>query len=145
MIIYTYSSINPYQDISVSGVEQFGKIQLILSILLLVFCILINTINLLRIARRTYRVRHDSTGNHRRNSRISEGRPLIEDEESTDIIEITEVKPLEADTQLFRHAVLVTLLTIDAIVVSLVCPYIKRISDFSVIVCIGFIMVNIIT
>ncbi len=75
MIIYCFSLIDQSKEISILGVEKFGKIQLILSIVLLVLCILINSINLLRIARRTYRLKHD---NHP-NSEMIEGRPLIDD------------------------------------------------------------------
>jgi len=78
VIIYVFSSIiDQSKDISTLGAEKFGKIQIILSIFLLVLCILINSINLLRIARRTYRLKHD---NHS-NSGIIEGRPLIDDNE----------------------------------------------------------------
>jgi hypothetical protein len=144
MIIYVYSLVNPLKEISITGVEKFGKMQIILSIFVLVLCILINTINLLRIARRTYQVRHDSTENHHRNSEAIEGRPLIEDEEETNMTEIAEVHPVEPDSQLFRHAILVALLTLDAIVVSNFLIY-KRSFKFYEIVCVGFIMVIIST
>jgi predicted permease len=73
LIIYFCSSISQSKEISILGAEKFGKIQIILSIVLLGLCILINTINLLRIARRTYRLRH--------NPRLNEGRSLINDDE----------------------------------------------------------------
>jgi hypothetical protein len=131
LIIYFFSS-DQSKEILVLGAEKFGKIQIILSIVLLGLCILINTINLLRMARRTYRLQHD---NHV-NSETTEGRPLINDDEEEIeeiqstlgnfcdfglfkiVIEILEIRPLEADTQLFRHGILVALLTIDAVIVS---------------------------
>jgi cell division protein FtsL len=83
LIIYFFSSINQSKEISILGVEKFGKIQIILSIFLLVLCILINTINLLRITRQTYQLKHD---NHV-NSHIIEGQPLINDDEE-EVIEL---------------------------------------------------------
>jgi hypothetical protein len=157
MIIYFYSSINQWKEISILGAEKFGKIQIILSIVLLGLCILINTINLLRIGRRTYRSRN--------NARINEGRPLIDgdgndDEEeqqheesivqstpqgnSLDFIllkieiQFSEIQPFEGDTQLFRHGILVVLLTIDAVIVSL---SIESINHLCLIVSLRFIMV----
>ena len=74
MIIYLVSSSKESKEVSILGAEKFGRIQIILSIILLTFGILINTINLLRIARRTYRLKHKKQSN-------IEGRPLIDDEE----------------------------------------------------------------
>ena len=53
---------------------------MILSIVLLGLCILINSINLLRIARRTYRLKHKKQSN----SQTTEGRPLMDEEERDD-------------------------------------------------------------
>lgn len=77
MIIYLHSSSKESKEISILGAEKFGRIQIILSIILLTFCILINTINLLRIARRTYRLKHKKQSN----VGMIEGRPLMDDEE----------------------------------------------------------------
>ncbi len=121
LIIYFYSSIKQSKEISIIGIEKFGKFQIILSISLLCLCILINTINLLRIARRTYRLKHD---NHS-NSGIIEGEPLIYNEEDETVMKSIpqEIKPLETDTQLFRHGILIALLTIDAVIVCLFVKY----------------------
>ncbi|CAF4066751.1 unnamed protein product [Rotaria sp. Silwood2] len=123
LIILFYSSNDRSKEVSILETEKFGKIQIILSIVLLVLCILINTISLLRIARRTFRLKHDPTENRSHsnidhsNSGTNEIRPLMDDDEQTDIQPIpAEIKPLEADTQLFRHGILVALLTIDAII-----------------------------
>lgn len=89
-IIYFFSSIDPSKEITILGVEKFGKIQIILSMFLLILCILINTINLLRIARRTYRLKHNGQINSDVNEeQISGGierRPLMNsDEEEIDV------------------------------------------------------------
>ncbi|CAF0988230.1 unnamed protein product [Rotaria sp. Silwood1] len=125
LIILFCSSSDRSKEASILETEKFGKIQIILSTVLLVICILINTISLLRIARRTFRLKHDSINNRSHNnidhsnSGTNEIRPLIDDDdEQTDIRPIipAEIKPSEADTQLFRHGILVALLTIDAII-----------------------------
>ncbi|CAF3775579.1 unnamed protein product [Rotaria sordida] len=124
LIIYFFSSIDRSKEISTLEIEKFGKIQIILSTVLLILCILINITSLLRIARRTYRLKHDSIENrshnniNHSNSGINEIRPLMDDDdEQVEIQPIPiEIKPFEADTQLFRHAILVALLTIDAII-----------------------------
>lgn len=102
MIIYLYSLNRDFKEISS---VKFGRIQIILSMILLTMGILINTINLLRIARRTYRLKH-------RKQSTSVGRPLIDEEERNE----DPIIPSN-DHQLFRHGILVVLLTIDAIIV----------------------------
>ena len=54
------------------------------------------------------------------------------------------MNPPEGDTQLFRHGILVVLLTIDAVIVSLSLSQIS-INRLCFIVCLRFIMVIIIT
>ncbi|UJR20961.1 hypothetical protein I4U23_024067 [Adineta vaga] len=124
LVIYFCSLANQQsKDIpELLGAGKLGKLQIILSILLLVLCILINTISLLRIARRTYRLRHDLT-DHRSdqndsNSGTNEVRPLMDDNDEEIEAPFTpkENNSLEGDTQLFRHAILVALLTIDAVI-----------------------------
>jgi hypothetical protein len=83
LAIYLHSSIDRSKDPAI-GIEKFGKIQIILSIILLVVCISINCVSLLRIARRTYRLRHDSDADRRSSSGSNEGRPLIDGEEEID-------------------------------------------------------------
>ena len=136
LTIYFHSSIDRSKVDPTVGVEKFGKIQIILSITLLVVCISINSISLLRIARRTYRLRHDSNVDRRSSSGSNEGRPLIDGEEEIEIptragslaslsipytrhVIVQEIRPLEEDSQLLRHGILVTFLTIDAFVVYL--------------------------
>ncbi|CAF0998033.1 unnamed protein product [Adineta steineri] len=118
LIIYFSALFGPTEEISLLGVEKLGKIQVILSILLLAFCTLINTISLLRIARRTYRLRHDSTDSHSHNNHSdfvrNEVQPLMVDEDDQTFI--PPFIPDEGDKQLFRHAILVALLTIDAVI-----------------------------
>lgn len=99
LIIYIYSTVDQSKEISTLGSEKFGKIQIILSICLLFLCILINSISLLRIARRSYRVKHDSTDNRslghttQSNSRNHEVRPLIDGtEEQIDV----DIEPIHA-------------------------------------------------
>jgi hypothetical protein len=88
LIIYFYSSIDRSKEEPILGAEKFGKIQIILSIILLVLCIIINSISLLRMARRTYRLRHDlnehRVDNTDNTSIINEVQPLI-DGDQTDI------------------------------------------------------------
>ena len=85
LAIYFHSSIDRSKEDPTIGVEKFGKIQIILSIALLVVCISINSISLLRIARRTHRLRHDSNVDRRSSSGSNEGRPLIDGEEEIEI------------------------------------------------------------
>lgn len=89
LIIYFYSLLDERKEIQILGIEKFGKMQIILSVLLLVLCILINTISLLRITRRGYRLRHDLEDNRsyntNANSGINEVRPLIDDDEQIDV------------------------------------------------------------
>ncbi len=86
LIVYFHSLLNQPKEISILGVERFGKVQLILSIFLLALCILINTISLLRITRRTYQLRHDSVENNNSKSGINEIiQPLIDDDEQEDL------------------------------------------------------------
>ncbi|CAF0842616.1 unnamed protein product [Adineta ricciae] len=144
LIIYFCSLIyQPEENPELIGAGKLGKLQIILSILLLNVCVLINTISLLRIARRTYQLRHD-LADHRpetsndSNSIMSEAQTLIDDndeEMDTPFIsrgiffclshriflhivfeEPEEVKFVEGDAQLFRHGILIALLTIDAVI-----------------------------
>ena len=79
LMIYFLSS----NEIFVIGAKRFGRVQIILTIVLLALCILINTINLLRIVRRTYRLRR----NTRSNSEVIEERPLTVNEEGGEIVD----------------------------------------------------------
>lgn len=81
LTIYFFSPESSSQDPLNIGAEKFGKVQVILSIILLGLCILINSISLLRIARRAYRLRHTSHDNQRTNPRSQEGQRLIDEEE----------------------------------------------------------------
>ncbi|CAF4515639.1 unnamed protein product [Rotaria socialis] len=126
LIIYFYSCVDQSKEKTILESEKFGKIQIILSIFLLSLCTIINTISLLRIVRRTYRLKSDSIENQsfnhttHSNSDNHEISPLIDDdnpEQKTEIQQIPiDIKPLEGDHQLFRHGILVALLTIDAII-----------------------------
>lgn len=146
LIIFFSSSVDRSKEVSILRTEKFGRIQVIFSIVLLAGCALINTICLLRMARRTYRLKHDSVescsydSTNKSHSVGSDIRPLINDDDDSD--EHTQIHPnrtgdivvgkfvkksysnslenklLEGDAQLFRHAILVALLTIDAIIVS---------------------------
>lgn len=148
LVIYFCTVVKQSKEVpELLGAGKLSKLQIILSILLLVLCILINTISLLRIARRSFRLRHDvmdhRSVNNDSNSGINEVRSLIDnDEDDNDDEEVnrpftpkgsflslflfnfllnsnlTETKPLEGDSQLFRHAILIALLTIDAVIVS---------------------------
>lgn len=84
-IIYFGSSADESREITILGVEKFGKIQIIFSMILLNLCILINIINLLRMARRTYRLNHrdhlNSSNNEEQPSRTIERRPLMNSDE----------------------------------------------------------------
>lgn len=136
LAIYFGSSMFSRTEQTTIGAEKFGKVQIILSIILLAQCILINSICLLRIARRTYRLRHDANESRRSsNSETHEERRLINEEElespistpiqlgsfvnkvfSANVNFPVETHPIENDTQLFRHGILVTFLNIDAFV-----------------------------
>lgn len=93
--------MKPSKDISILGAEKFGRLQMILSIGLLSLCILINTINLLRIARRTYRLKHKKLSN----SRTTEGRPLINEEEGEEEDAITPSSPSGIDSILINEMI----------------------------------------
>ncbi|CAF0876977.1 unnamed protein product [Didymodactylos carnosus] len=67
-------------------IEKFGKIQVILSIIVLLISILLSIYCLVRLARRTYRLKHDE--NHRRSSHsdttlTNESRPLIDTDDNS--------------------------------------------------------------
>ncbi|UJR28564.1 hypothetical protein I4U23_009797 [Adineta vaga] len=123
LAIYLISTISTKNEDSTAGLRKIETMQYSAAIVLLALCIIISTISLLLIARRTYQSKRNSEQNRRTNSLSEEIRPLMETEnEDNDSHHAsinsasTEVTSVEADTQLFRHAVLVGLLNINAFV-----------------------------
>ena len=136
--IYFGSTVDRTKEQPTIGAEKFGKIQLILSIILLGTCILINCVSLLRIARRTYRLKQNTMHDRQSIDVSNEGRPLMIDEDGDasptlpgsffhitrqiyptlhSLISLEPKATAESDTQLFRHGILVTFLTVDAFIV----------------------------
>ena len=74
--------------------QNFRKTQIILSIILLSICILINTVNLLRIARQSYRLKHDLNETRHVNPAINEVRPLMDDDDEEEEPTDTQSIPL---------------------------------------------------
>ena len=62
MIIYFASSMDRSKETPMLSTEKFGTIQIITSILVLALCVIISTFNLLRIVRRTYKVKRPERG-----------------------------------------------------------------------------------
>ncbi|CAF3574612.1 unnamed protein product [Adineta steineri] len=121
-VIYIESTIMTKNEDSKSRLRKIDTVQYSAAIVLLAICIITISTNLLRIARRTYQLKHDANESDSTSLNSNEIRPLI-DEESEDIqrqlsINSTSsnITPLEADTQLFRHAVLVGLLCTNAFI-----------------------------
>ena len=124
--------------------QEITTLQYSAAIVLLALCIIISSTNLIRIIRRMYQLKRDSKEQQRTSSISRENEPLIEhndDGDSTEhlnqisinsavsgklfltakctiVIFLVETLALEIDTQLFRHAILVGLLNINAFVVS---------------------------
>ncbi|CAF1241236.1 unnamed protein product [Rotaria sordida] len=121
-IIFFRSTIDRSKGEPPLDTQKFGETQVIASICLLAVCVVLTSTNLLRIARRTYRLKQ----NARENFTITESRPLINDEHEYDQSQSTQQsvsmdisvdqRPLEVHAQLLRHAVLVGLLNINAFV-----------------------------
>lgn len=155
LIIYFGSSINKTKEMPMLTTEKFGKIQVITSILVLVLCVIVSTFNLIRVVRRTVRLKLPTGENGWVVLFETEDRHLInseEDEESSreqitmnraytgnlqDPINYTtprtsfhlEMRTMKKDAQLFRHNLLVAFLTIDAFIVSHRTPTMDNITD----------------
>ncbi len=77
------------KDDSMVGHGSFATIQTSIAILLLGLCLLINSANLLRIARRTYRLTHDAHETRRISFTSGEIRPLINYDSDTQQSQVT--------------------------------------------------------
>ena len=84
LIVYFHSSIDGSKPASTLAVDKFGKIQIVLSIVVLFACTSINSLCLLRIARQTYRQKPADQTNRRASSESNEIRPLIDDNDGDD-------------------------------------------------------------
>ena len=144
LIIYFGSSINKSKEMPMLTTEKFGKIQGITSILVLALCVVVSTFNLVRVVRRTIRLKLPTRETGWVVLSETEGRHLInsEEEEGSNQQQITmnraytgncqdpvdytkqrtsfhlEMRTMKKDAQLFRHNLLVALLTIDGFIVS---------------------------
>ncbi|CAF4726475.1 unnamed protein product [Rotaria sp. Silwood1] len=122
VMIYLQSKVDRSKGEPTLDTEKFGTIQIISSICLLSSCVILISTNLLRIARRTYRLKQNARENRCASLITNEIRPLINDsneyDESQTTIESVSIdkNPLEIHPQLLRHAVLVGLLNINAFV-----------------------------
>ncbi|CAF3083061.1 unnamed protein product [Rotaria sp. Silwood2] len=122
LVIYLQSKVDRSKGEPTLDTEKFGTIQIIASICLLASCIILTSTNLLRIARRTYRLKQNARENRSASFTTNEFQPLINDSNEYDQSQITiqsvsiDKIPLEVHSQLLRHAVLVGFLNINAFV-----------------------------
>jgi hypothetical protein len=80
LAIYFQARAEHSKDEPIKGLPIFETIQLTASTVLLAVCITIITINLLRIARRRYRLKYDKDGNRRVSFTSNESLPLIDED-----------------------------------------------------------------
>ncbi|CAF3391754.1 unnamed protein product [Rotaria socialis] len=112
LIIYYQSSIDRSRSESSMDTEKFGTVQTSASVCLLAICIIITSSNLLRIARRTYRLKQNASETQ---PLINEGSEYTDSQTTLRSLSI-DLKPSEYSTQWLRHSVLVGLLNINAFV-----------------------------
>jgi hypothetical protein len=109
LFVYFYSSIDSRKFQPTIETEKFGRTQVIVSLVLLAACFSIGSICLLRIARRTYRLRQVQHERHHSNFEQIEGQPLIindddDDDDNNNNNVVTTATPLVSG--LFTHSIL---------------------------------------
>ncbi len=90
------------KDVPLAGSVNFGAIQTSASMVFLAICIIICSANLLRIVRRTYKLKHNANENRRLSFSINEIRPLLNDDNGFDQSQTT-TQSTSTSNQLFDY------------------------------------------